>query len=135
MAFQLNSASAGSEAVLGSVLRRRTGAGKQYVTSSVRKSRSLAIESALGGFEKEELLRVKAGRIAQETHRNKIRMLRKHLIPFLESKYVYQTNQLRPDSYKDYALWRANACPLSINREGEDQRVELLRQHHEACVA
>ena len=34
VAFQLNSASAGSEAVLGGVLRRRTGADKQNVTSS-----------------------------------------------------------------------------------------------------
>ena len=75
------------------------------------------MESALGGFEKEELLRVKAGHITQETHRNKIRTLRKHLIPFLESKYVVQTNQIRPDSFQDYALWRANASPLSINRE------------------
>ena len=75
------------------------------------------MESALGGFEKEELLRVKAGHITEETHRNKIRTLRKHLIPFLESKYVVQTNQIRPDSFQDYALWRANATPLSINRE------------------
>ena len=107
MAFQLNSASASSEAVLGGVLRQRTGANKQYVTSSVRTPRSLTMESALGGFEKEELLRVKAGHITQETHRNKIRTLRKHLIPFLESKYVVQTNQIRPDSFQDYALWRS----------------------------
>ena len=52
VAFQLNSASAGSEAVLGGVLRQRTGADKQYVTSSVRTPRSLTMESALGGFEK-----------------------------------------------------------------------------------
>ena len=117
VAFQLNSASAGSEAVLGGVLKRRTGADKQYVTSLVRTPRSLTMESALGGFEKEELLRVKAGHITEETHRNKIRTLRKHLIPFLESKYVVQTNQIRPDSFQDYALWRANASPLSINRE------------------
>ena len=67
VAFQLNSASASSKAVLGGVLRQRTGAGKQYVTYSVRTPRSLTMESALGGFEKEELLRVKAGHITEET--------------------------------------------------------------------
>ena len=90
VAFQLQAASAGSEAVLGGVLRSQPGTTKQYVATSIRKPRSVTIKSALGGFEKEELLRVKAGHITDETHRNKIRTLRKHLIPFLESKYVVQ---------------------------------------------
>ena len=117
VAFQMQAASAGSEADLGGVLRPQPGTAKQYVASTIHKPRSLTMESALGGFEKEELLRVEAGHITEETHRNKIRTLRKHLIPFLESKYVVQTNQIRPDSFQDYALWRANATPLSINRE------------------
>ena len=104
VAFQLNSTSARSEAVLGAVIRQRSGEDKHYVTSSVRKPRSLTMESALGGFEKEELLRVKAGHITEETHRNKIRTLRKHLIPFLESKYVVQTNQI------DQTVFRTTHC-------------------------
>ena len=76
VAFQMQAASAGSEAVLGGVLRPQPGTAKQYVASTIRKPRSLTMESALVGFEKDELLRVKAGHITEETHRNKIRTLR-----------------------------------------------------------
>ena len=87
----------------------------QVLTKQPRKQR---IEDAISSFLKEEQQKVDGGLLTQKTQTQKKITLTKHLLPYLrEHQKISYTNQIRESTFRDYALFRAGATPLTRNNE------------------
>jgi hypothetical protein len=85
----------------------------QVLTKQPRKQR---IEDAISSFLKEEQQKVDGGLLTQKTQTQKKITLTKHLLPYLrEHQKISYTNQIRESTFRDYALFRAGATPLTRN--------------------
>jgi len=83
-----------------------------------RQARKQQIGDAIAAFLKEEQQKVDAGLLAQKTQTQKQITLTKHLLPYLrEKKGISYTNQIRESTFREYALFRAQATPLTRNNE------------------
>ena len=93
--------------------------GKSYKSQVLtRQPRKQHIEDAITAFLKEEQQKVDAGLLTQKTQTQKKITLTKHLLPYLqENQKIIYTNQIRESTFRDYALFRSGATPLTRNNE------------------
>ena len=88
------------------------------VTKTIlRKPKHQLIEDAVTAFLKLEQKRVDVGLLKAKTKQQKAITLTQHLLPYLKSKRIHYTIQIKEFTFKEYEIFRAEATPLTRNSE------------------
>ena len=92
---------------------------RDYFTGKVvgRRTKSQPIEIAMKRWIAQEQEKVDAGLLKQTTITNKELTLRLHILPYLQSIGVSQTNAIKIDTFDDYPLFRSNRTALLMKQD------------------